>query len=103
MNVYLFLYIAGALCQYKETARSRELLRDCGSYDEYTSALVRECNSGQPATLVFTPDETTPDTVYYQVHVYNMHGDYSRGFQPALLYGKAVFSMHDIVASLFCC
>ena len=69
--LYGLFHAAGALCQYKETERSRELLRDCGSYDEYTSALVRECNSGQPATLVFTPDETTPDTVYYQV--YNMH------------------------------
>ena len=38
------------------------------SFDQYTETLTLECDDGQPGTFTWTPDENTPDTVYYQVN-----------------------------------
>ena len=45
-----------------------ELIRQsCGPYNDYISSLELTCMNGTHGKLVWTPDENTPDIVYYQV------------------------------------
>ena len=55
----------GRYCEYKniDTDRSSEF----DTFDAYLPTLVLECNDGEPGMFTWTPDENTPDTVYYQV------------------------------------
>ena len=46
---------------------SETLRQTCKSYNDYFSSLGFTCNPGEPAKLVWTPDNGTPDLVYYQV------------------------------------
>ena len=39
----------------------------CMDRDTYEDLLEVNCDSGNPATLTWTPDDSTPDLVYYQV------------------------------------
>lgn len=58
-----------------ETATSGVIRQTCDTYDNYIGSLNLMCVSGSPGTLVWTPDENTPDLVYYQVntqHVYDL-------------------------------
>ena len=50
-----------------ETATSGVIRQTCDTYENYISSLNLMCINGTPGTLVWTPDENTPDIVYYQV------------------------------------
>ena len=39
----------------------------CNTYDAYMTSLNFTCQPGQPGRLVWTPNDSTPDVVYYQV------------------------------------
>ena len=40
----------------------------CGSLSSYLSLLGSPvCSAGEPGVITWTPDEETPDVVYYQV------------------------------------
>lgn len=58
---------AGPLCEYTETSISETLRQSCRPFEEYFNSLDFTCQAGEPAKLVWTPDENTPDLVYYQV------------------------------------
>ena len=71
MTWQIYIYAVGPLCQIRETAASENIRQRCSTLPQYIATL-REvpgtlCNPGQPGTLVWTPDENTTDTVYYQV------------------------------------
>ena len=68
LNVHV-LHIVGRLCELRETAASEISRQGCNDLQTYISTLetTASCNSGEPGTLVWTPDENTPDIVYYQV------------------------------------
>ena len=57
----------GRYCEYQQSTAAAEILDSCGSQAAYTAALVSFCKSGSVGVLEWTPDENTPDTVYYQV------------------------------------
>ena len=40
---------------------------DFPRFEDYRATLTEECDDGSPGQLVFTPDDDTPDTIYYQV------------------------------------
>ena len=39
----------------------------CGSRQEYEESQDCSCEEGEPAVLIWIPDENTPNIVYYQV------------------------------------
>ena len=59
----------GPLCELSDTAQSEGIRQSCGSYDDYISNLSSTCQGGDPGELVWTPDDSTPDLVYYQVKI----------------------------------
>ena len=67
LTILLFLSV-GRYCEYNniDTDRSREF----ETFDAYLPTLVLECDDGGPGMFTWTPDENTPDTVYYQVDQY---------------------------------
>ena len=61
---------AGRLCEHIETDQSASVAADCNSeLQEYLDTLDVMCLSdgSEAAILTWTPDENTPDVVYYQV------------------------------------
>ena len=60
-----FFYIVGRYCEYQniDSDRSSEFT----SFEEYLATLRLECDEGEGGTFRWTPDENTPDTVYFQV------------------------------------
>ena len=58
------------MCQLEETEASETTRQNCGDLQTYIDTLETSasCNSGEPGKLVWTPDENTPDLVYYQVY-----------------------------------
>ena len=67
---FFFFVTVGALCEYNENSAAETLRQTCGSYADYFNAFNFTCRAGEPGRLVWTPNENTPDLVYYQV--YNM-------------------------------
>ena len=63
----LFYCTAGRLCNAAETTTSIGIRERCGNLTAYQASLESTCQAGQPGVLVWTPDENTPDLVYYQV------------------------------------
>ena len=64
----------GPLCEYKSGVAAQMVLEDCtASLSEYEQLLTPpETNCGSGATtnsFTWTPDDDTPDLVYYQVCV----------------------------------
>ncbi len=61
--------IVGRLCELVETPSALASRTSCQDLDDYLSKLEEGsgCSQGQAGTLSWTPDENTPDTVYYQV------------------------------------
>ena len=64
------MYIVGRYCEYKNIDFDRS--SEFTSFEEYSTTLRLECVEGrvegeEAGTLTWTPDENTPDTVYYQV------------------------------------
>ena len=60
----LCIFLAGSYCEYKTTSASPS---NTDSFEDYRSTLNKECDGDQAGTLTWTPNETTPDMVYYQV------------------------------------
>ena len=46
------------------------MAEDFETFDEYKDTLMLDCQPGDAAVLKFTPDEDTPDEIYYQVGSY---------------------------------
>ena len=59
--------IVGALCEYVETPASEAIRQRCEPYDDYISSLELTCMNGTHGKLIWTPNDNTPDIVYYQV------------------------------------
>ena len=78
-NLYGWLYVvhsyanfnlAGRYCSHEETAESESVALDCNStLRDYLDTLNVSCVGAESdaAILTWTPDENTPDIVYYQV------------------------------------
>ena len=68
--IHFILYVAyftvGRFCEYRNTAGDRS--GEFTSFDKYVDTLTLECDAGESGTFTWTPDESTPDTVYYQVN-----------------------------------
>ena len=62
-----FALVVGRLCQSTETESATNIREGCGPLDSYLSALDSSCGNGGPGIFDWTPDEDTPDVVYYQV------------------------------------
>ena len=65
MRITLSTYAVGRYCEYRniDSDRSSEFT----SFEEYLVTLRLECDEGEGGTFTWTPDEDTPDMVYYQV------------------------------------
>ncbi|XP_066292942.1 protein Skeletor, isoforms B/C-like [Branchiostoma lanceolatum] len=63
---------AGRYCEYRspgyDTSQTSE------TFAEYFSTLNLTCEAGQPARLYWTPDENTPDLLYYQCYTHQYLG-----------------------------
>ena len=70
--INIFTQTVGRLCQLLETPASQNTRESCSDLQTYIDTLETpaSCNSGEPGKLVWTPDENTPDLVYYQVYIY---------------------------------
>ena len=69
MNVSTLL--AGRHCEHVETDASASVAEDCNSnLQEYLDTLSVSCqgDESEAAILTWTPDDDTPDIVYYQVN-----------------------------------
>lgn len=56
---------AGRYCEYKH--KTIDFAESVHSVEEYKTTLFLDCEDGNFATFTWTPDDKTPDTVYYQV------------------------------------
>lgn len=63
----------GRLCERQESPEATRIRETCGSsksaYEEALSRSSLTCAPGEPGILRWTPDESTPDTVFYQVRM----------------------------------
>jgi len=62
--------LAGRHCQHVETSSSGDAATDCDStLEDYLNTLTVSCegDESEAVTLTWTPDDNTPDLVYYQV------------------------------------
>ncbi|XP_033098906.1 protein Skeletor, isoforms B/C-like [Anneissia japonica] len=65
--------VNGSLCIYENTGEDQAATSD--TFNDYFMTLTEECESPQePAELVWTPDENTPDLVYYQCYTHRHLG-----------------------------
>lgn len=55
----------GRLCHWTHQGDSDA--DDFESFGAYQRTLELKCDEGEPGVIQWTPDENTPDTVYYQV------------------------------------
>ena len=63
---------AGRHCRHVETERSGAVATDCNSnLEDYLDTLDVTCEGeeSEAAILEWTPDDDTPDVVYYQVNM----------------------------------
>ena len=70
VNFMCYVPVAGRLCLYEETDDSIRTRERCGSLNAYIQTLEQTCQAGSPSILTWTPDENTPDEVFYQVCMY---------------------------------
>ncbi|OQR77627.1 protein Skeletor, partial [Tropilaelaps mercedesae] len=56
----------GRLCNYEYPFKRTELPDDYATFEEFAANLEIKCQHGRPAYLQWTPDQFTPDLVYYQ-------------------------------------
>ena len=62
--------LAGRHCQHVETSSSGNVATSCSnSLEDYLNTLTVSCegDESEAAILTWTPDDNTPDLVYYQV------------------------------------
>ena len=61
----------GPLCEHQSTSSSGPVNENCEmTFQDYFNTLNLTCNGArftEAGVLVWTPDENTPDIVYYQV------------------------------------
>jgi len=62
----------GRLCEWKEDPS--EPASKFKSFGGYQRSLTLECHEGQPGIIQWTPDEDTPDLVYYQCYTHRYLG-----------------------------
>ena len=58
----------GRLCEWKEDPS--EPSSKFKSFGGYQRSLTLECQEGQPGIIQWTPDDNTPDLVYYQCYTH---------------------------------
>lgn len=65
----LFVYAVGTFCSFNEGNTSPTIRQQCGTIQQYLGSLGKTCDQNPPTAgeIVFSPDDTTPDVVYYQV------------------------------------
>ena len=66
----LILMLAGRYCAHEETAQSGAVAMNCSSnLQDYLDTLSVSCQGeeSEVAILTWTPDEDTPEVIYYQV------------------------------------
>ena len=71
-----YAFLVGRLCELSESQEARTIREACGSFTSYEAALMETgltCASGEAGVLTWTPDENTPDVVYYQVRISILH------------------------------
>ena len=56
---------AGRYCEWKH--KTVDVAESVHSLEEYKTTLFLDCEEGNFASFIWTPDQHTPDTVYYQV------------------------------------
>ena len=56
----------GRLCQLDESPEATETLSNCGTREQYQQQLTLSCRPGEPGMITWTPDDNTPNTVYYE-------------------------------------
>lgn len=71
-NGYAYPTTAGHYCEWAhqtidQSAQSK-------TFDDFFKTLKLECETGEPATLVWHVAEDTPDLVYYQVKNFFFYG-----------------------------
>ncbi|KAG8175030.1 hypothetical protein JTE90_003214 [Oedothorax gibbosus] len=54
----------GRMCEWKH--KNIDKSDESVSFEDYKTTLLLDCADGQPGTFYWTPDENTPDLVYYQ-------------------------------------
>ena len=72
VNIPYHWSLAGRLCEHFETNKSASVAEDCDSeLQEYLDTLNVRCHGDKSdaAILTWTPDDDTPDVVYYQVQL----------------------------------
>ena len=61
------------MCELRETVGARNIRERCESLTGYLDQLsLPECAEGEPGVITWTPDDSTPDLVYYQVKIYTV-------------------------------
>ena len=60
----------GRLCEWKEDPS--EPANKFKSFGGYQRSLTLQCQEGQPGIMQWTPDENTPDLVYYQCYTHRL-------------------------------
>jgi hypothetical protein len=63
---------AGHYCELKH--RTVDVADKVKSVSEYKKTLREECEPGEPAIFKWTPDDSTPNTVYYQCYTHRNLG-----------------------------
>ncbi|XP_006815462.1 protein Skeletor, isoforms B/C-like [Saccoglossus kowalevskii] len=63
---------AGRYCEYKTTGVDQS--EESETFEDYFKTLKLDCEEGAPGELLWTPDENTPDTVYYQCYTHQYLG-----------------------------
>ncbi|OAD56535.1 Protein Skeletor, isoforms D/E [Eufriesea mexicana] len=63
----------GRLCNWVPD-QNQPLADEFSSFGAYQRTLTLECDQGEPGFVEWTPDEDTPDTVYYQCYTHRYLG-----------------------------
>ncbi|XP_026669797.1 protein Skeletor, isoforms B/C isoform X2 [Ceratina calcarata] len=69
---YPYPTAAGRYCEWVH--KTVDMSADMETFENYFETLRLECDKGEPAKLVWTVAEDTPDLVYYQCYVHNHLG-----------------------------
>ncbi len=69
--LFVFCFLEGPLCSWESTGGCSP--DDYNTFAGYRdNCLTEECAAGDAGILTWTPDENTPDLVYYHVSIYFM-------------------------------
>ncbi|XP_013778300.1 protein Skeletor, isoforms B/C-like [Limulus polyphemus] len=65
---------AGRLCEWKIPVSQEEPPESYSTFAEFQQTLKLDCAQGEPAVLKWTPNERTPNLVYYQCYTHRYLG-----------------------------